>query len=72
MAQGLPASLIERISPMKKLIALVFCASILAYAGPLKIATYPLVHPKKTAKAVKAGTKATVLSTVAAGKAVLW
>lgn len=41
---------------MKKLIGLTLFACVLASAGPLKVATYPVVHPVKTAKGLfKAG-----------------
>lgn len=48
------------------LLSIVACAGL--SAGPLKVATYPLVHPKKDAHAVKAVTK----GLYKAGKAVLW
>ncbi len=38
---------------MKKLIALTILVAASALAGPLKVATYPVAHPKKTAHAAK-------------------
>lgn len=53
---------------MKTLAALTLLAASLAMAGPLKVATYPLVHPKKTAHA----TKVVATSLFKLGKAVVW
>lgn len=43
---------------MKKTILLIFAGSLLASAGPLKVATYPLLHPKKDVQAAKTAVKA--------------
>ena len=51
-----------------KLVSLFVLAALQSFAGPAKEATYPVVHPVKTAKAVKAGTKG-VLKAV---KAIVW
>ena len=53
---------------MKKLIAITFLLAALAEAGPLKVATFPLLHPKKDAHAVKAVGR----GLWKAGKAVAW
>lgn len=53
---------------MKRLFALSLVAASLAVAGPLKVATFPGLHPVKTVKALKKGIK----GIVKAGKTLLW
>ena len=53
---------------MKKLAAFSLLGASLTLAGPLKVATYPVVHPKKTAHATKVVAK----GVFALVKAVVW
>lgn len=55
-----------------RLLTLFVFALGLSVAGPLKTASYPVVHPVKTAKAVKTGAAATAKGLFQAVKALVW
>ena len=57
---------------MKKLTVSFVFAAALSFAGPLKVATFPVVHPVKTAKAVKTAAKGVTVGMFKAVKAVVW
>ena len=53
-------------------LAVLFLYAALGFAGPLKVATYPVVHPVKVAKALKTGAVATSKGLFQAVKAIVW
>lgn len=57
---------------MKTFIAIAIFSVSLAFAGPLKTVSYPVVHPVKTAQGVKTGVKWTVRGLFHAVKALTW